>query len=89
MGKKDRYILSIILGGAIGSVVGLMLAPDKGDKTRKKVEDQAKELMVQGQEIKAEFAKKHHQEIEQVKAILKEGAQGIWDQVKELMRPRW
>jgi len=41
----DKLVMGAILGGAIGSVVGLSLAPKKGEETRKIVKDKAKEII--------------------------------------------
>ncbi len=46
--KKDKasgLISGIIVGGAIGSVLSLLFAPEKGKVTRKKVSDQGKVIL--------------------------------------------
>ena len=35
--KTDKVILGVLGGLAAGTILGIMLAPDKGDKTRKKI----------------------------------------------------
>lgn len=42
----DKVIMSAIIGGAIGSVIGASVAPEKGKTTRKKL----KNLLIKGSE---------------------------------------
>jgi len=85
MGKRDRYILSVILGGAIGSVLGLMMAPDKGDQTRKKVGSGAQHLLTQGKNLKEHIAREHGKEIEEAVELVKKGSTGLWEKLRELI----
>jgi gas vesicle protein len=39
--KTDKVILGVLGGLAAGAILGIMLAPDKGDKTRKKIMDKS------------------------------------------------
>lgn len=60
--KIDRLVMGIILGGAIGSVLGLTLAPRKGKETR--------EILKQkGQQ----FIRDHREKFEGAKYQLKKG----------------
>lgn len=43
--KVDRLIKGIIIGGAIGSVVGMTLAPKSGKETRERVKKTAQSLL--------------------------------------------
>ena len=43
MSKSGNTILALITGAAIGSALGLLYAPEKGDKTRKKLSKGAKD----------------------------------------------
>jgi len=41
-GKKchsiwDKLLLGVVVGGAVGSILGVALAPDKGSETRRRV----------------------------------------------------
>jgi gas vesicle protein len=38
-GNTGEVLLSIVAGAAIGVGVGILIAPDKGSKTRKKIKD--------------------------------------------------
>lgn len=52
--QKKSIITGIIVGGAIGSVLSLLFAPDKGEKTRKKVYKKGKDIFSEGK-TKAEY----------------------------------
>jgi len=39
MKKRDKIIVGTVLGGAIGSVLGLLFAPQAGKKTRQEIKD--------------------------------------------------
>ena len=41
--KSSNAILGIVAGLAIGATIGILLAPDKGEKTRKKIASKTKE----------------------------------------------
>jgi gas vesicle protein len=48
MGKKkkgtiwDKILMGAVIGGAIGSVLGASIAPNKGEDTRKEIKETAK-----------------------------------------------
>jgi gas vesicle protein len=42
--NTGNTLIALISGAAIGAVVGILFAPDKGDKTRKKIKDGYKDL---------------------------------------------
>lgn len=39
MGKTGGTLVAILAGAAVGAVAGVLLAPDQGSKTRKKIKD--------------------------------------------------
>ena len=51
--------MGLIVGGAIGSVLSVLFAPDKGAQTRKKVSKQGKELFEKGKTLAEEFVDKY------------------------------
>lgn len=61
-GKIDRLVMGIILGGAIGSVLGLTLAPRKGKETREIIKKKGQE-----------FVRDHKEKFEGAKYQLKKG----------------
>jgi gas vesicle protein len=45
-----KLLTGVIVGGAIGSILGLTLAPKKGAETRKFLQDKSKEAYLRGKE---------------------------------------
>ena len=43
MSKSSNSVVALVAGAAIGAVVGLLYAPESGEKTRKKIKKQAKQ----------------------------------------------
>ncbi|MEG1022287.1 MAG: YtxH domain-containing protein [Myroides sp.] len=39
MGKTGNTLVAILAGAAVGAVAGVLLAPEQGEKTRKKISD--------------------------------------------------
>ena len=64
--------MGAIIGGAIGSVVGITVAPKAGKETRKDIVD-----------AKNKFMKKHGDEIDTVKEEVKEKGTKVWDYIKK------
>lgn len=56
-GVVDKLVMGAIIGGAIGSVVGMTVAPKKGEETRKFIKDKGKEAYEKGKEFVEEQAK--------------------------------
>lgn len=71
--KIDRLIMGVILGGAIGSVLGLTLAPRKGAETREIIKDKSKELLEKGKEVSTNFVRDHKETFESAKYQIKKG----------------
>lgn len=71
--RIDRLIMGIILGGAIGSVLGLTLAPRKGEETRKILKEKGQELFEKGKEVSEGFIRDHREKIEGAKYQIKKG----------------
>lgn len=49
--KVDRFIMGALLGGAIGSVLGMTMAPKKGKETRDILKEKGKKLFQKSKEI--------------------------------------
>lgn len=56
-------ITGIVVGGAVGSVVSLLFAPDKGIQTRKKVSKKGKELYKKGKTKAELFLEKYNKAV--------------------------
>jgi len=54
----DKILMGLVVGGAIGSVLGVGLAPKKGAETRKQIGKQAGRLFDSAKEIVTETAGK-------------------------------
>ncbi|MCK5460870.1 YtxH domain-containing protein [Candidatus Gracilibacteria bacterium] len=65
--SKDSksLITGIVVGGAVGSVLSLLFAPDKGKNTRKIVGKKGKELYEKGKTKAEEFLDKYNKEIKE------------------------
>lgn len=46
----DKLIMGAIVGGAVGSVIGMSIAPQKGKETREMIAQKGKEIIKKGQE---------------------------------------
>ena len=40
--KADKVILGVVGGVAVGALLGILFAPEKGEKTRRKIMDKSK-----------------------------------------------
>lgn len=43
--SKKAVVIGLLAGAAAGALAGILLAPDKGSKTRKKISDAGREKM--------------------------------------------
>lgn len=55
--KSKNLIIGIAAGSAVGGILGLLYAPDKGKETRKKIKEQAHDITDQVKLAKQELAK--------------------------------
>lgn len=72
-GMMEKVVMGAIVGGAIGSVVGMTVAPKKGEETRKYLKEQG-----------ARFIDEHEDNIKDVK---KQGGK-IWRFLKKRLRKK-
>ncbi len=54
MNNTSKIITGLVTGIAIGSILGILFAPDKGAEIRKKIRDKAKKISA---DIKNEYEK--------------------------------
>jgi len=57
--NKKSLITGIIVGGAIGSALSLLFAPEKGEKTRKRISDRVKDWFSTGKTKGEKFLDKY------------------------------
>jgi gas vesicle protein len=58
MGKLGKVLKVLTLGGIIGFIGGLLVAPQKGEQTREKLKDALDKGKSKFEELKDELAKK-------------------------------
>ena len=75
--KTDKVILGVLGGLAAGAILGILFAPETGEKTRKKIKnksiDYADELKYQYGETANSLSKKFDSLKEEGKSLIKEG----------------
>lgn len=49
--NTGKIIAGLVIGGALGSLLGLVLAPHEGKKTRKLLKEKASDALEKGKEI--------------------------------------
>ncbi len=57
--KKRGLFTGLIVGGAVGSVVSILFAPDKGENTRARISKKSGELFDEGKSKAEEFLDKY------------------------------
>lgn len=76
-GHLDKIVMGVILGGAIGSVLGLTLAPRKGKETRQIIKEKGGEILNKGKEAiggaAQKFIRDHKETFESAKYQAKKG----------------
>jgi gas vesicle protein len=56
-----RIFKSLTLGGIVGFIMGLLFAPQKGEETRKKLQESIEKGKGKFEELKEEFKKKEEE----------------------------
>lgn len=90
--KKDHFLLGLLLGAAVGGIVGILYAPNEGSKTRRKLSYQLKNLQNKLKQYLQELkeGKEEHVNLartkgEQVINDAKEKAEKLLNDVESLM----
>jgi gas vesicle protein len=65
--NTGKVIGALLLGAAVGGALGILFAPDKGIRTRKKIMDKGEDLTDSMQEKFNDFMEEMKREIETVK----------------------
>ncbi len=72
-GNNGGIILASVLAGAlIGGALGVLYAPDKGEKTRKKIAKNAKKLSKQAQKTAEDLKHTAEEQISEIKKSVQE-----------------
>lgn len=56
-----RIFKSLTFGGIVGFIIGLLFAPQKGEETRKKLQESVEKGKEKFKELKEEFTKKEEE----------------------------
>jgi len=78
MGSKSKVIIGTLAGVAVGAVLGLLFAPDKGSETRRKIKDGYADLSESLQDKYADLVSSVKEEI----GLAKEKANDLVDKAK-------
>lgn len=80
MGNGSNSALALLVGAAIGVGVGVLLAPEKGSKTREKIKDKMNDVI---DELKSKVANLTHASEEEISKI-KDNFMGKLDETVQL-----
>lgn len=73
--NSGKLVSALILGAAVGGLLGILFAPDKGIETRKKISSKGNELTDSVKEKFGEFVDKFKNDIDSLKEEATEFAQ--------------
>lgn len=72
----DKVVFGLLIGGAIGSVLGLAIAPDKGKTIREKIQKKSSDLIDKNEDIIAVVGKRSKGILALVGKLLKKDKAG-------------
>ncbi|MBA4336602.1 hypothetical protein C0416_02390 [bacterium] len=87
-GVLERVVMGVIVGGAIGSVVGLTVAPKKGKETRDYLKEKGKEVYGRGKEAGEKFMHEYGDELNAAKESTKKNGAKVWSYFKKKLLKR-
>ena len=89
--KADKIILGVLGGVAVGALLGVLFAPDKGDKTRKKIidksNDYADELKDKLDTLLGTINRKYEKIWKEGESLIAEGKSRFYDVKNEINNP--
>lgn len=62
---KSRTVIALLAGAAVGAVLGILLAPDKGEESRKKVKQTAEDCIDKVKETLSNLKKGKDENVEE------------------------
>ena len=62
---KSRTVFALLAGAAVGAVLGILLAPDKGEETRKKVKKTTEDCIDKVKETLSNLKKGNDENVEE------------------------
>ena len=62
---KSRTVIALLAGAAVGAVLGILLAPDKGKESRKKVKQTAEDCIDKVKEKLSNLKKEKEENVEE------------------------
>ena len=62
---KSRTVFALLAGAAAGAVLGILLAPDKGEESRKKVKKTAEDYIDKVKEKLSDLKKENDEHVEE------------------------
>ena len=89
--KADKIILGVLGGVAVGALLGVLFAPEKGDKTRKKIidksNDYADELKDKLDTLLGTINRKYEKIWKEGESLIAEGKSKLHDVKNEINNP--
>ena len=82
--KSNSVLLGLITGLAVGATLGVLLAPDKGEKTRKKIVSKTKDAKNNLKESFDDFI----DSVSKKYSTLKEDGEEMLDKEKEILKKK-
>ena len=75
--RKGSFSKGFFWGAAIGALLGVIFAPDKGEETRKKIKKVAKEYEQKGGEVLEKAKEKYSEVKEKAEPFVEKAKEGI------------
>ena len=77
--KADKIILGVLGGVAVGALLGVLFAPEKGDKTRKKIIDKSNDYADELKDKLGTINRKYEKIWKEGESLIAEGKSKLHD----------